>query len=253
MIQIGGTGGGAAAVSQLSVAVAVPLAASLVSAGHSKVTSAGTTRTGAVVSWTVKTWVAEAVLPQGSTAVQVRVMVLAWVQTPAASVSLKVTGTGPAQLSVAVTVAAAGSASHSTLTSAGTPARTGAVVSLTVTICWQLALLPLPSAAVQVRVMTLLQLEPGLDAVSVKSTATTPSQSSRAVTVAAAGTSARHWTLTAGAGHPLKTGAVASTMEMVCTQLALLPQASVAVHVRMMSPPPPARSCEPRPETSLRG
>ena len=230
---MGGIGAPAAMTSQLSVAEAEPLAATLVSAGHSKVASAGATTTGAVVSWTVKIWEALALLPHGSVAVHVRVIVLATLQAPAASVWLNATATPPAQLSRAVTVAAAGMASHSTVASAGTPERTGATVSLTAMTCWQLATLFWLSLAVQVRVIVTLQLEAGnVAGLWLYWTRTAPSQPSMAVTVAAAGTSAMHGTAKVAAGQPLRTGAAVSETEMVWTQVALLPHASVAVQVR---------------------
>src|SRR5579859_2989370 len=65
---------------------------------------------------------------------------------------------------------------------------TGGVVSLTRIVWLQLAVLPLLSVAVHVRVIRLLQLVPGLDSLWLKLTATLPSQLSLAVTVAAAAT-----------------------------------------------------------------
>ena len=57
------------------------------------------------------------------------------------------------QLSVAVGEAGAGTALHSAEPSAGQPASTGAVLSLTVRVWEQLELLPQLSVAVHVRVM----------------------------------------------------------------------------------------------------
>ena len=91
---------------------------------------------------------------------------------------------------------------------AGQPVSTGGVVSCTVMVWVQLVVLPQLSLAVQVRVMVLLQSGP-LD-VSLKLTATVPSQLSLAVTVAAAGTSLTHCTLRVAAGQPLSTGGVLS-------------------------------------------
>ena len=56
------------------------------------------------------------------------------------------------QLSVAVNVAAEGTASHTADTLAGAALKTGAVLSLTVTVCDDELLLPQRSVAVQVRV-----------------------------------------------------------------------------------------------------
>ena len=68
-------------------------------------------------------------------------------------VSLKVIVGVLSQLSVAVGEAGAGTALHCTEALAGQPARTGAVVSLTVRVWEQLELLPQLSVAVQVRVI----------------------------------------------------------------------------------------------------
>src|SRR5215471_2344272 len=100
-----------------------------------------------------------------------------------------VTVTGPPQLSLATTPASFGGGiceAHDTVTSAGHCVITGALVSLTVIVCAQLTLLLHVSVAIQVRVMILWQSVP-LE-VSLKLTATVPSQSSRAVTVGADGT-----------------------------------------------------------------
>ena len=97
-----------------------------------------------------------------------------------------VTVTGPPQLSLAITPESSGGGIcevHDTVTSAGQRVITGAFVSLTVIVWVQLALLLHESLAVHVRTMVLLQSVP-LE-VSLKLTASTPSQSSVAVTVEA--------------------------------------------------------------------
>jgi hypothetical protein len=73
--------------------------------------------------------------------------------------------------------------------SLGSQVITGAVLSFTVMVCEQVAVLPQLSVAVQVLVITLLQSEPGFDSFSLKLTVTGPSQLSFAVTLAGAGTS----------------------------------------------------------------
>jgi hypothetical protein len=83
----------------------------------------------------------------------------------------------------------------------------GGVVSLTVIVCVQVALLPEVSVAVQVRVITLLQLDPGLLWVSANCTGVGPSQLSLDVTAAGDGTWLKHWKLAVGTGQPLRTGA----------------------------------------------
>ena len=105
-------------------------------------------------------------------------------------VALSVTFTVLSQLSVAVTFAGAGTSPiHCTVTLFGHPLKTGLVVSLTVMVCEQLALLPQKSVAVQVRTMVFGQLP---DVVALSVTFTVLSQLSVAVTFAGAGTSPIH-------------------------------------------------------------
>ena len=59
---------------QASTAVATPVLFVLVSAGHSRTTLVGQVMVGGVMSRTVIVWTQEAVLPQASTAAQVREM-----------------------------------------------------------------------------------------------------------------------------------------------------------------------------------
>src|SRR5512145_2654038 len=141
-------------------------------------------------------------LPQASVAVQIRVNEP---QVGNVGGSLNVTVAVP-QLSVAVAKPVAFglvSPPHDTNALAGQMI-TGAVVSLTVMTCVQEAVLPQASVAVHVRVIVLLQLEPGLLWVWLKVTGIVPPQLSVAVTAAGGGTSLRHWKL-AGDGQPLST------------------------------------------------
>jgi len=68
--------------SQLSVAVATPVAFVEVESVHAIVLFVGQVMTGGVVSVTVMVWLAVLVLPHASLAVQVRVMLLACGQAP---------------------------------------------------------------------------------------------------------------------------------------------------------------------------
>ncbi|MDP7743874.1 MAG: hypothetical protein QGF67_20705, partial [Lentisphaeria bacterium] len=78
--------------SQLSVAVALPSAATLVDSPQLIVTFAGQVIAGAVVSVIVMIWSQEVLLlPQASVAVQVRVRIVSWSQLPAAVLSLELT------------------------------------------------------------------------------------------------------------------------------------------------------------------
>jgi len=74
--------------SQLSVAVAEPVADGSVEAVHSTVTLAGAVTTGAVVSVASMVCWQLAVLPQASVAVHVRVMIVFCGQLPGATLSL---------------------------------------------------------------------------------------------------------------------------------------------------------------------
>ena len=145
--------------------------------------------TGAWVSTTITNCVQLALLPQLSVAVQTTVLVpFGYVPGP-----LLTTVTVPLQLSDVVglpstTPLALHVPGFVLVVTVAGQLITGAVASLTRIVWLQLALLPLPSVAVHVRVMTLLQLEPGWLWVSPKFTTTLLSQLSVAVTVAAAGT-----------------------------------------------------------------
>ncbi len=137
---------------QLSVAVTLKLTAP--SSLHSKFASAGTpVITGSSVSVVVITCVATVSFPQSSDTVQVRVIV-----TPHPFVTIcssNAIGKSVSQLSVAVTFAepASGISSHSTSISAGTPANSGAVVSVMIIVCVAVETFPQASVAVQVRIV----------------------------------------------------------------------------------------------------
>src|SRR6516162_9236440 len=126
------------------------------SAGHSRVTSAGAVIVGGVVSWTVRVWTALAVLPQASVAVQVRVITLVPPQlSTTASLYPTLTELQPSCAVATPFLLVLMSAGHSRVTSTGAVS-VGGVVSRTVSVCTALALLPQASVAVQVRVMTLV-------------------------------------------------------------------------------------------------
>src|SRR5215472_14036292 len=128
------------AESQASVAVAV---AKLGVAGHSIVLGAGRLEiAGAFVSAMWITWLAVLVLPQWSTAVQVRVMVEFCGQLPGVVTSLNVSVGFGSQASVAVGVAKLGVPGHSIVLGSGSVEIAGAFVSAML-ITW-LAVLELP-------------------------------------------------------------------------------------------------------------
>ncbi len=120
---------------------------------------------------------------------------------------------------------------------------TGGVPSLTVYVCWQLALLPQSSVTVYVRVTVPLHgvptrgpsAEDSMRSWSQLSEAAPPRPMNAAIVVAAAGISSSHWTATVGGQEIV--GFVASSTVKVWRQDALLPASSVTVYVRVTVPP----------------
>jgi hypothetical protein len=116
----------------------------------------------------------------------------------------------------------------------GTEVSIGAVVSTKVMLCVQVALLPQASVAFQIRAMPALPVQSAAVGESEYVIVTAPPQLSVAVALPVLDVlvEAPHcnWTL---AGQVI-TGGVVSTKVIVCTQVELLPQASVAFHVREM-------------------
>src|SRR5690606_2334198 len=136
----------AGALSQLSVAVEVPVFAGLESSSHSIVTSAAQVRTGAVESSTVMICRHVLLLPHESVAVQVRWMVSSCGHTVLGIIASEkeMLVTAASQLSVAVelpVLAGLVSSVHSMVTSAA-QVSTGAVVSSMRMVWMQSAWLP---------------------------------------------------------------------------------------------------------------
>src|SRR2546422_6532300 len=113
---------------------------------------------GAVVSATLMVCEAVAVWPQASVAVQVRTCTTG--QVPLL-LSAKVNVAVP-HVSEAVGEAKTGTAGHSIVLGPGTALIVGGVVSATLMVCVHVEVRPALSVAVQVRVIVLLQLDPGL-------------------------------------------------------------------------------------------
>src|SRR6266853_2924533 len=137
---------------KVSLAVAMPLAFVLVSAGHSSTRSGGHVIVGLVVSRTVIICTALVVLPQASAAVQVRAITFVPLQLLVTeSEKVRVTALQVSCASAApvafVPVLVAG---HSRTTLAGITSE-GRVVSRTAIVCTQETELPQPSVAVHVR------------------------------------------------------------------------------------------------------
>jgi RNase P/RNase MRP subunit p29 len=132
--------------SQASVAVALPQTTGV---GQSIVVLAGQVINGALLSVTVMVALQVAVLLQSSVALQTRVRILG--QVPLGVVLTTTTSTVPSQASVAVALPQATATEQSIVVLAGQVIK-GAVMSLTVTVARQVAVLPQSSVAFQVRV-----------------------------------------------------------------------------------------------------
>src|SRR5438093_2079944 len=96
-------------------------------------------------------WLAVELLPQWSVAVQVRVTSLACAQLPGVVTSANVRVGLGSQASVAVGVANDGVAGHSMVVGPGSVEITGAAVSFTCTVFWQVLEQPFPSVTVSVK------------------------------------------------------------------------------------------------------
>jgi hypothetical protein len=199
-------------------------------APHSMVlTTTGQVTTGAVLSCTVIVALQLAELPQSSVATHVRVTLNSWGHNPEAVISVKVISTSPSHASVAVADPKEIAGPHSTgLTTTG-HVMTGDVVSCTTMVALQVAALPQSSVAVQVRVNVYACPQfPAMESVmNVK--LTTGSQSSVTTGVPKVG-SAPQSIGEITIAHMIS-GGVLSTTSMVCTQVAVFPQSSVAVQV----------------------
>src|SRR4249919_1162185 len=196
--------------------------------GHSMVAATGTeVNTGAVLSSTVITCEAVAVLPQASVAINVLVRVYSLAHVPGALASVEVMLTAP-HASLAVGVPKLGVKGHSMVAAAGTEVNTGAVLSSTVITCEAVAVLPHASVAINVlvRVYSLAQVPGALASVEVMLTAP---HASLAVGVPNDGVSGH--SMVAATGTEVNTGAVLSSTVITCEAVAVLPQASVAINV----------------------
>jgi len=215
-------------VPQLSVAVGV------VQEGvpeHSIVDGPGNPEiTGGVVSSTLIVCEAVAVLPQPSSAVQVRMMLYSFGQVPFVVTSAKL-NTGVPQLSVAVGVVQEGVPEHSIVDGPGNPEMIGGVVSSTLMVCDAVAVLPQPSSAVQVRVMLYSFGHEPLVVTSAKLKIGVP-QLSVAVGVVQEGVPVH--SIVEGPGKPEITGDVLSSIFMICAAVDVLPHPSSAVQVRVI-------------------
>src|SRR6185436_5091919 len=217
------------ALSLASVAVAV---ANEGVAGHSIVLGAGSEAiTGAVLSSTEIVCDAVEEFPQASVAVQVRVTEYSLAHVPAVVVLTKVNDGELSHASVAVAVANEGVAGHSIVLGAGSEEITGAVLSSTEIVCEAVDELPQASVAVQVRVTEYSLAH--VPAVVVLTKVSDGELSHASVAVAVANEGVAGHSIVLGAGSEAITGAVLSSTEIVCEAVDELPQASVAVQVRV--------------------
>ncbi len=145
--------------------------------------------------------------------------------------SFDVSATSLSHASVAVGVANDGVAGQLIVDGAGNAEITGAVISCTVIVWLAVAVLPQSSVAVHVLVMLYVPAhDPGV-VTSFDVSATLLSHASVAVGVANDGAAGQ--LIVDGAGSVEITGAVISCTVIVCDAVAVLPQSSVAVHVRV--------------------
>src|SRR5437773_1776620 len=208
--------------SHASVAVAV---AKLGVAGQSIVLAPGKAAiAGAVMSRTLMVWLAVLLLPQASTAVQVRTCTTG--QVPLL-VSTKVNVGLASQVSVAVAVAKLGVAGQSIVLGTGKAAITGAVRSRTLMVWLAVLLLPQASVAVQVRTCTTGQLPLLL---STKVNVGLASQVSVAVAVAKLGAAGQSIVL--GADRNGVAGGEMGRTLRVRLAVLVVPHAACAVQVR---------------------
>src|SRR6185436_1104167 len=187
--------------------------------------------TGAVASMTLMVWLAVLLLLQASRAVQVRVKLYEPAQGPLVFTSAKVRVKALPHSSVAVATAKTGVAGQLIVLGAGRAAITGAVVSATLMVWLAVLLLPQASVAVQVRVTLYEPAQAPLVFTSAKVSVKALPQASVAVATAKTGVAGQLMVL--GAGRVAITGAVVSTTLIVWLAVLLLPQASVAVQVRV--------------------
>jgi hypothetical protein len=137
------------AIEQPSIATAFPVVIVSALTEQSMLVSAGQLMVGAVVSCTVTRWDIIVEFPHSSSAVQLLSMINTSGQLPGTIEEEAVKVTAP-QLSVAEGVGLGITASQSTVVSLGLKANTGAVVSITITICSMVSAFPQASEMVHI-------------------------------------------------------------------------------------------------------
>src|SRR6266478_179340 len=194
---------------------------------------------GGLVSLTVTVWIQVALLPHWSVARYVRLItncpaqLLELIESPC-----QLTVTAPPQLSLVVTLLVSGTGTwlaQLTVRLVG-QVMLGGLVSLTVMVCVQVALLPHWSVARYVRLMTncpaqLLELIES----PCQLTVTAPPQLSLVVTLLVFGTGTWLAQLTVRLVGQVMLGGLMSLTVMIWIQVALLPHWSVVRYVRLMT------------------
>jgi hypothetical protein len=188
---------------------------------------AGQVIDGAVLSFTVMVALQVDVLPQSSVALQILVFTTG--QEPLGVVLTTTTSTVASQASEAVALPHTTTAGHAMVVLAG-QVIDGAVLSFTVIVALQVEVLPQSSVALQIRVFTTGQ-EP-LGVVLTTTTSTVASQASEAVALPHTTTAGHAMVVLAG---QVIDGAVLSFTVMVALQVEVLPQSSVALHIRVFT------------------
>ena len=186
---------------------------------------------GGVLSLTTIDWLQVDVLPQSSVAVHVRVAVYVPAHEPGVELSTCVTVTVASHASVAVASIQTGVLGQSIGVVCATQVIVGGVLSRTTIERLQVAVLPQSSVAVQVRVAVYVPAhEPGVDP-STCVMMTVASQASKAVASIQTGVFGQSIGLI-GSTHII-VGGVLSLTTIDALQVAVLPQSSVAVQVRV--------------------
>ena len=188
---------------------------------HSPVLSSGTlVNCGAVVSTCVTVADAVEAFPQPSEIVQVRTV---FIMQPEVSTTSEKTVAVVLQLSVAVGDANVGAVPQSIVTSAGTPAITGAVVSVAVMVWEAEELLPQASVASHTRVQVITQPS------STVSTLASVTSLQLSVNCGSPNTGVSSQEIAPSAGTKVNSGASTSTAVICCMAVTVNPQSSVAV------------------------
>ena len=177
------------------------------------------------------TWAAVEMLPQSSVAVQVRVTEYVPAHAPGVVTSAEVRVKALPHTSLAAATANDGVAGQLIVTGAGNDEITGGVSSITLIVC--VAVATFPHASVAVQSLVTLYSPAQSPEVDIKADSKVKALPHPSVAIAVANTGDAGQLIVDVAGNPEITGASVSITLIVCAAVAMLPQASVAVHVRV--------------------